>query len=113
MTDGYTNRCASCGKKTLKDLKKYDTNDIIIKTSKRHRTIDTAKYIIKGMYPNASNPYIESPTKDNPLLPDAYSHNDLLEPFYQNTPQKIIQEIYYSFFKTASIVIFIRRQPPK
>ncbi len=72
---------------------KYSEKDIFIQTSKRNRTIDTAKNIIKGMYPNSSNIQIESPSKNNPLRPESYSYNDPLKAFYQNTPQKTIREI--------------------
>ena len=73
--------------------KTYKEQDILIQTSKRQRTIDTAKNIIEGMYPEAKGIKIKSPETNNPLLPDLYSFNDLMKPFYKNTPKHTIQEM--------------------
>lgn len=71
----------------------YNATDISIKTSKRQRTRETAEQILKGMYPNITNIKINSPTTNNPLLPDSFSHQSLLNSFYKNTSQSTINEI--------------------
>lgn len=72
---------------------KCNENKILIQTTKAQRTKDTAKNIIQGLYPDATNINIESPTANNPLLPEAYSHNHLLRSFYKNTSQKTLREM--------------------
>lgn len=73
--------------------KTYKEQDILIQTSKRQRTVDTAKNIMEGMYPEAKDIKITSPEINNPLLPDTYLYNDSLKAFHQNTSQKTIHEM--------------------